>query len=60
MAKYRAESLTGGAADWQTFLASHASGKPTHFTPRPTSVATYGRLYDRYRKLVALQGQLQT
>jgi sugar (pentulose or hexulose) kinase len=60
MAKYRAESLAGGASDWQTFLASHASGKPTHFTPRPTSVATYGRLYDRYRKLVALQGQLQT
>jgi sugar (pentulose or hexulose) kinase len=58
MAKYRAASLAGSASDWQTFLAGHASGKPTHFTPRPASVATYGRLYDRYRKLVALQGQL--
>ncbi len=58
MAKYRDLSLAGSATDWQSFLASHASGKPTHFAPRPASVATYGRLYDRYRTLVALQDQL--
>ena len=60
MAKYRDASLAGSASDWQTFLASHASGTPTRFSPRPASVATYARLYDRYRKLVALQGQLHT
>jgi sugar (pentulose or hexulose) kinase len=58
MAKYRADALAGSIPDWETFLAGHASGSPQRFTPRPASVAAYGRLYDRYRRLVALQGQL--
>ena len=60
MAKYRAESLAGKASDWATFLAGHASGTPTRFTPRPAATAAANRMYDRYRRLVALHGQLET
>lgn len=58
LAKYRAAVLTGKAPVWPDFLAAHASGKPTRFTPRPASAATLARTCDRHRGLVALHSQL--
>ena len=58
MAKYRALAISGHAPDWAAFLTSHASGKPTRFTPRPQSVATLADRYARHRRLVALHTQL--
>ena len=59
MARYRDMCLAGDAPDWAAFLATHASGKPTRFTPHPAAVAVYERMYGRYRRLVALHGQLE-
>ena len=59
MAKYRRLSIAGGAPDWAAFLASHASGTPTRFTPRPAATAVYREMENRYRRLVALHGQLE-
>jgi len=59
MAKYRSLTLAGRAPDWAAFLASHASGTPTRFTPRPASVATLADRYARHRRLVALHGHLE-
>lgn len=58
LAKYRDAALTGKAPAWPDFLAAHASGKPTRFTPRPASAATLTRSCDRHRALVALHSQL--
>jgi len=58
LAKYRNAALAGTAPTWADFLAAHASGKATRFTPRPTSVATLARGCDRHRALVALHAQL--
>jgi len=58
MAKYRALAIAGHAPDWAAFLASHASGTPTRFTPRPQSVATLADRSARHRRLVALHTQL--
>ena len=58
LAKYRAAVLAGHAAEWPDFLDAHATGTPTRFTPRPTSVATLARGYERHRRLVALHDQL--
>jgi sugar (pentulose or hexulose) kinase len=58
LAKYRDASLTGKAPAWPDFLAAHASGTPTRFTPHPASVATLARGCDRHRALVALHAQL--
>jgi len=60
MAEYRDRMLHGGAKPWPEFLASHASGTPQRFTPRPASVAAYDRAFDRYRRLVALHTVLET
>jgi sugar (pentulose or hexulose) kinase len=59
LAKYRSLSIAGGAPDWAAFLASHASGKPTRFTPRPAATAVYHAMEKRYRRLVALHAQLE-
>ncbi|MFM9195273.1 MAG: FGGY-family carbohydrate kinase, partial [Planctomycetia bacterium] len=58
MAKYRSLSIAGRAPDWAAFLAGHASGTPTRFTPRPAATAVYHAMETRYRRLVALHGQL--
>jgi len=58
LAKYRAAVHAGDAADWSAFLDAHATGTPTRFTPRPASVATLARGYERHRRLVALHDQL--
>jgi len=59
MAEYRRLSIAGRAPDWAAFLASHASGTPTRFTPRPATTAVYHQMEKRYRRLVALHGQLE-
>jgi len=58
MAEYRSRSLSGRAPDWAAFLAGHAGGTPIRFTPRPAATAAYRRMEDRYRRLVALHGEL--
>ena len=58
LAKYRDAALAGKAPAWPDFLAAHASGQATRFTPRPASVATLARGCDRHRALVALHAQL--
>jgi sugar (pentulose or hexulose) kinase len=58
MAKYRDQCLAGRGLEWSAFLASHSSGTPTRFTPRPAAVAAYDRMYERHRRLVALHGDL--
>ena len=60
MAKYRRLSIAGSAPEWSAFLASHASGTPTRFTPRPAATAVYRAMEQRYRRLVALHGQLES
>jgi sugar (pentulose or hexulose) kinase len=59
MAEYRRLSIAGRAPGWAAFLASHASGTPTRFTPRPATTAAYHAMEQRYRRLVALHGQLE-
>ena len=58
MAKYRVESLAGRGIAWPAFLAKHATGTPTRFTPRLASVRTLADTFARYRRLVALHPQL--
>ena len=58
LAKYRGLALDGRAPAWADFLAAHASGTPTRFTPRPRSVATLSERYARHQRLVALHAQL--
>jgi hypothetical protein len=60
MAKYRRLSIDGRAADWAAFLAGHASGQPTRFTPRPAATAVYHVMEKRYRRLVALHRELES
>ena len=60
MAKYRRLAIAGRATDWAAFLAGHASGRPTRFTPRPAATAVYHAMEKRYRRLVALHGQLES
>ncbi len=59
MAKYRALALAGRAPDWAAFLASHASGTPTRFTPRAATVRILTDRYARHRRLVELHGHLE-
>jgi len=58
LAKFRAESRAGSAPAWPDFLADHASGTPSRFTPRPAAVATLARSLARHRHLVALHAAL--
>jgi sugar (pentulose or hexulose) kinase len=58
LAKYRAEAVAGHAPPWPDFLAAHAAGEPTRFTPRRTAVATLARGLVRHRRLVALHAQM--
>ena len=60
MAAYRAEALAGRAPDWAAFLAGHASGQPTRFTPRAAAVAALADRYARHRRLVELHGPLES
>jgi len=59
MAKYCDLAIAKQAPDWAAFLASHASGAPRRFEPDPAAAAIYGRMLDRYRRLVALHGDLE-
>jgi sugar (pentulose or hexulose) kinase len=59
MAEYRRLAIAGRAPEWAAFLQGHASGTPTRFTPRPAATATATAMYDRYKRLVALHGQLE-
>jgi sugar (pentulose or hexulose) kinase len=58
LAAYRDRTVAGAAGDWPAFLARHATGTPLRFTPRPAAAATLDRLYNRHRRLVALQARL--
>jgi len=60
MARYRDLAIAGEPPDWAAFLAGHSSGTPRRFEPRPAAVAIHRRLLDRYRRLVALHGDLAT
>jgi sugar (pentulose or hexulose) kinase len=59
MAKYRDLAIAKQAPDWAGFLASHAAAPPRRFVPQPAAAATYARMLDRYRRLVALHGDLE-
>ena len=54
LAKYRRLAVAGRAPGWAEFLAGHAQGMPTRFTPRSAATAVHARMYDRHRRLVAL------
>ena len=58
MAKFRAGRLSGDTPAWQAFLAAHATGMPTRFTPQPKAVATLATMFKRYQKLLALHAPL--
>ena len=58
MAKFRAGRVAGDAQAWQAFLAAHATGTPTRFTPRAKAVATLATMFKRYQKLLALHTPL--
>jgi hypothetical protein len=59
MAKFRDETLAGRAPAWAEFLAGHQTDSHQRFLPRPESVATLAKVYDRYRRLVDLHGRLE-
>ena len=50
--------IAGDAQAWQAFLAAHATGTPTRFTPRAKAVATLATMFKRYQKLLALHTPL--
>jgi sugar (pentulose or hexulose) kinase len=58
LAKFRHLHRAGQATAWDDFLAAHAAGAPRQFAPVAKTVQAYDRLYARYRRLVALQGQV--
>ncbi len=58
LAKHRDATLAHEAPSWPDFLAAHASGTATRFSPRPASVAMLATGCDRHRALVALHAQL--
>ena len=60
MAKFRDETLADRASDWAAFLASHQTDSHQQFMPRPDSVATLARVYDRYRRLFDLHGVVES
>jgi sugar (pentulose or hexulose) kinase len=60
MAEYRRLALAGRAPEWAAFLAGHATGTPRTFQPRPAASKACTAMYDRYRRLVALHGSLET
>ena len=60
MAKFRDETLAGRAPAWAEFLAGHQTDSHQRFLPRPASVATLARVYDRYRRLVDLHGAVES
>lgn len=53
MAKFRSEKINGTNQDWETFLASHASGNPTTFDPDSAVTEIYQAGYQRHCQLVA-------
>jgi hypothetical protein len=56
---YRAERSAGETTEsWAAFLARHSSGTPKRFTPRSASVRTLAGVFERYRRLVAAQPNL--
>lgn len=59
LARFRDDSLAGRAPDWATFLAGRRTGSPVRFMPRSGSVASLSGVFDRYRRLVALHGELE-
>ena len=59
LAKFRRETRAGRADDWAGFLAAQQAGSPTRFTQQPAQVAALNQLFDRYRRLVGLHGQLE-
>ena len=59
LAKFRDKTITQTAPDWTAFLASHTSGSVRRFTPHAAAAKIYNRAYDRYRRLLGFQEQLQ-
>jgi L-ribulokinase len=61
MAKYRHLCCSQAYHDdWATFLDSVATeGNKRRFSPNPDAVPIYKKMFERYRKLIELQSQLQ-
>ena len=59
LAEYRRLSIAGRRPEWAAFLAGHASGSPRRFVPRKAAMAAVDAMFERYRRLVALHGQLE-
>jgi len=60
LAAYRVATIGGERRDWASFLAAHATGTPTRFSPRPEGVAELAATRARYRRLLAAQPSLDS
>jgi sugar (pentulose or hexulose) kinase len=58
MAKFRSEKLAGSDKDWSQFLKSVSVEGHRRFEPKTAAVQVYESVYERYKKLVALQPAL--
>lgn len=59
MAKYRDQTITGTTQEWSAFLASHAADDE-RTTPNAEAVSAYAVVYEKYKRLIATQGQIDT
>ena len=55
MAKFRHLKMEGLQCNWAGFLGQQVTVNPTRFDPRPDVVAQYETVYQKYKKLVAVQ-----
>lgn len=58
LAKFRAERATGQDGDWSSFLAKQSGGGRVRFTPNREAVELYNQVYEKYKRLMAVQPQL--
>ena len=58
LAKFRAEVAAGRNRDWASFLGEQSGGGRVRFSPNSKTVETYNRVYDQYKRLMAVQPQL--
>ncbi|HIM28932.1 MAG TPA: hypothetical protein EYG57_05175 [Planctomycetes bacterium] len=58
MAKFRHGKLADETKEWSDFLAQHTAAEPTRFQPAADFVAQYDTIYQRYKRLMRLQQQL--
>lgn len=57
MAKYRDQMIGGSSEDWSSFLTSHAADDQ-RAEPNAEQVAAYANVYERYKRLVSTQSQV--